>query len=91
MSFGKKDIIINISSKAHISKGDSNKFISKFIDLIKEKSQNNTVKISNFGSFYSRFTPQRIGRNPKTNQEYIIVKRSKLFFKASNKVKGLIN
>ncbi len=91
MSFGKKDIIINISSEAHMSKDNSNKFISKFVDLIKENSQNSTVKISKFGSFHTRFTPKRIGRNPKTNQEYIIAKRSKLFFKPSNKVKELIN
>tara|TARA_A100001015_G_scaffold239376_1_gene272654 strand:- start:2275 stop:2550 length:276 start_codon:yes stop_codon:yes gene_type:complete len=91
MSFGKKDIVINISSEAHISKDISNKFISKFIDLIKKKSEHSIVKISNFGSFYSRYTPQRIGRNPKTNREYIISKRLKLFFKPSNKVKESIN
>jgi nucleoid DNA-binding protein len=36
-------------------------------------------------------TPQRLGRNPITKEEFIISKRRKLYFKSSNKVKDLIN
>ena len=31
--------------------------------------QNNKVKISGFGTFYLRIKQERIGRNPKTNEE----------------------
>jgi integration host factor subunit alpha len=91
MSFGKKDICYNISSKAQISKDESYKFFDKFIHLVSNKSKLKIVKMSSFGSFYFKSSPQRLGRNPKTKEEFIISKRSKLFFKASNKIKSLIN
>ena len=91
MSFGKKDIIFNISSKALISKDDSKKFFINFLNLLTSKSKSRIVKISNFGTFYTKNTPQRLGRNPKTKEEFVISKRSKLFFKPSNKIRSIIN
>ena len=91
MSFGKKDISNNISSKALISKEDSKEFFTNFLNLVTSKSKSRIVKISNFGTFYTKNTPQRLGRNPKTKEEFIISKRSKLFFKPSNKIRSIIN
>ena len=91
MSCGRKDIILNISSKALISKDDSKKFFTNFLNLVASKSKSRIVKISNFGTFYTKNTPQRLGRNPKTKEEFIISKRSKLFFKPSNKIRSIIN
>ena len=91
MSFGKKDIVSNISSKAHITKDNSIEFFRIFLELVISKSKSKVVKISNFGTFYSKNTPQRLGRNPKTKQEFVISKRSKLFFKHSNKIRKIIN
>jgi integration host factor subunit alpha len=91
MSFGKKDICNNISSKALISKDSSNKFLIYFLNLVSSKSKARIIKISNFGSFYIKNTPQRLGRNPKTKEEFVISKRSKLFFKPSNKIRSIIN
>ena len=91
MSFGKKDICKNISSKALISSGDSKEFFTNFLNLVNLKSKSRIVKISNFGTFYTKNTPERIGRNPKTKEEFIISKRSKLFFKPSNKIRSIIN
>jgi nucleoid DNA-binding protein len=36
-------------------------------------------------------SPKRIGRNPKTKEEYIIEKRSKLALKVSQNIKDLLN
>ena len=91
MSFGKKDICINISSKALIPKDKSKEFFTNFLNLVTSKSKSRIVKISNFGTFYTKNTPQRLGRNPKTKEEFIISKRSKLFFKPSNKIRSIIN
>ena len=91
MSFGKKDIYNNISSKALISKDISKEFFGYFLNLVTSKSKSKIVKISNFGTFYTKITPQRLGRNPKTKEEFVISKRSKLFFKPSNKIRGIIN
>ena len=91
MSFGKKDICNNISSKALISKDKSKEVLRNFLNLVTSKSKSRIVKISNFGTFYTKNTPQRLGRNPKTKEEFIISKRSKLFFKPSNKIRSIIN
>ena len=91
MSFGKKDIILSISSKALVTNDDSKKFFINFLNLVTSKSKSRIVKISNFGTFYTKNTPQRLGRNPKTKEEFVISKRSKLFFKPSNKIRSIIN
>lgn len=91
MSLGKKDITKNISTKAHFSLKDSKKFLNSFLKLLNDKGRNNTIKISKFGTFEKKITPQRIGRNPKTKEEFTINKRSKFTFKSSNNVKSFLN
>ena len=91
MSLRKMDIAKNVSSKAQISSSISSNIVSFFFKTIKTKSNYNIVKISNFGSFEKRVTPERVGRNPKTKKEFLILKRSKLFFKASSLVKRILN
>jgi integration host factor subunit alpha len=90
MGLGKKDIVKNISSKALFSSSQSNKFLEFFLQFIKN-NKTSKIKISNFGIFFAHNTPPRIGRNPKTKKEYQIKSRTKLSFKASQKVKSLIN
>ena len=91
MSFGKKNILTDISSKAHISNETSKKLLERFLELIKSNSKNKIVKVYNFGSFYTRITPKRLGRNPKTKEEFIILQRKKLYFKSSSKIRTVIN
>jgi len=91
VSLGKKDISKNISTKAHFSLNESENFLNSFLKLLKDKGRNNIIKISKFGTFEKKITPQRIGRNPKTKEEFIINKRSKLTFKSSNNVKSFLN
>ena len=90
MSLGKKDIVNNISSETFLDRYTSKAILDSFINLIKSNRSKN-IKISNFGSFHNHETPQRIGRNPKTKEEFIIHKRKKLIFKASSKVKTNLN
>jgi integration host factor subunit alpha len=90
LSLGKKDIVKNIKSKAHLSIDDSKSLLEKFIQLIKNNKSTST-KISSFGSFYTHMTPARVGRNPKTKEEYIINSRKKLIFKPSNLIKKTLN
>jgi len=90
MGFGKKDIVKNISSKALITSKTSNLFLNAFLDLIKENKRKK-IKISKFGTYYLHKSPSRIGRNPKTKEEFKILASEKLAFKASNKVKSILN
>jgi nucleoid DNA-binding protein len=88
LSLGKKHIIKKASSKALISDLDSNAILNSFLSILKTRKKTN---VSNFGVFYRRETPQRIGRNPKTKEEFIISSRNKLSFKASTNLKKIIN
>ena len=90
MGFGKKDIVKNISSKALFSYDTSTTILESFLSFIK-KNKNKKIKLSNFGAFYLHKTPERIGRNPKTKKEFKIKASRKLIFKASNKVKSILN
>tara|TARA_B100001093_G_C26128986_1_gene718234 strand:- start:137 stop:412 length:276 start_codon:yes stop_codon:yes gene_type:complete len=91
MNYRKKDIIKNITSETDISYSEAANIMESFLFLIKSKSKSKSVKISNFGSFSIKKTPERIGRNPKTMVSYIISELSKLNFKPSNKIKEKIN
>jgi integration host factor subunit alpha len=91
MSFSKKDIAKNISSNINVSEAESKLLVDSFINIIKTKSKKLSLKIASFGTFSIKKTPERIGRNPKTKQEFIISERSKLKFSASNKLRNLIN
>ena len=70
---------------------EGSKILESFILLIKSKAKSNTVKVSGFGSFSFKKTPNRLGRNPKTKESYIIPQLNKLNFKPSNKIKRDIN
>ena len=90
MSLGKKDIKKNIKSKAQISSHTSDLFLNHFLDILKGQKFKR-VKISNFGTFYLRITPSRLGRNPRTGKNFPIPSRHRLSFKASQKIKNFLN
>ena len=90
MSLSKKDLANNISKKLGLSKKESLFIVQHFFrGLIENK--NKQINISNFGTFTFKKTPKRIGRNPKTLQEFEIRSRQKLTFKPSDEVKQNIN
>jgi nucleoid DNA-binding protein len=91
MSLGKKGIAKNITTKTHLSYEISSQLINSFLKLIISNINNHDIKISNFGVFNMKVSPKRIGRNPKTKKEYTIPKKNKASFKASNRIKSIIN
>ncbi len=68
MSFSKKDIAKNVSSNTKLSETESKLLIDSFINILKTKSKMSSLKIASFGTFSTKKTPQRIGRNPKQNK-----------------------
>ena len=90
MGFGKKDIVKNISSKALISSKTSSLVLDAFLSFIKQNKRHK-IKVSKFGTYYLHKSPARIGRNPKTKEEFNIPTIEKLAFKASIKVKSELN
>ena len=90
MSLTKKDLANNLSNKLGLSKKDSLFLIQNFFKMIVD-NKTNKINISKFGTFSYIKTPKRIGRNPKTLQEFKIKPRLKLVFKASEEIKKNIN
>ena len=90
MSLTKKDLAKNISKKLGLSQKDSLFFVQHFFKMLIDNKSSN-VNINRFGTFSYKKTPKRIGRNPKTLQEFQIKSRQKLTFKPSEEVKQNIN
>ena len=90
MSVTKKDLAKNISKKLGLSQKDSLFFVQEFFKILTDYKSAN-ININKFGTFLYKKTPKRVGRNPKTLQEYEIRPRQKLTFKPSEEVKQNIN
>ncbi len=91
MKLTKKGIIYNIKNELNITNNESKDFLEGFLNLVKENINKKKIKINNFGSFQIKVSPERPGRNPKTKESYIIPKRNRMIFRASNKIKDLLN
>ena len=91
MSYTKSDISKNIASKSLIPNQTAKQLLDRFVQVVVSGSEKKQVKISGFGTFIRKKTPSRIGRNPKTGEEFEISKRTKLNLIISNKIKEKIN
>ena len=66
--------------------------VNDIVDIIIEGLQTDKkVKIHNFGTFKMNNKKSRIGRNPKTKEEYNISSRNVITFKASKMLLRFIN
>jgi integration host factor subunit alpha len=90
MGLSKKDIVKDISDKAYLKSSTSSQFFEALLQILKKNISKN-IKISNFGTFLIYKSPQRIGRNPRTKEEYQIKSRTKISFRASSKIKRILN
>ena len=88
----KKDLVNSVYMQLGFSKQISENLIEDFfltiIDNIKYEKK---LKISKFGTFTVRKKKSRIGRNPKTKETKIILKRDVVLFKPSKEFKEFIN
>ena len=92
MTLTKKELAQNLSDQTELSFVDAKKFVDLFFDTIKEQlNSGKTVKLSGFGTFDIVQTKERVGRNPKTMEEFPIPSKRKVKFTVSPKVKKSIN
>ena len=88
----KKDIINSIYMQIGFSKKISENLLDDIMNLlITNLIKSKKIKISNFGTFTIRSKKKRIGRNPKTKEEYNISSRNVITFKASKILLKYIN
>ena len=92
MTLTKKELAQNLSDQTELTLADAKKFVDLFFDTIKEQlNSGKTVKLSGFGTFDIVQTKERVGRNPKTMEEFPIPSKRKVKFTVSPKVKKSIN
>ena len=91
-NFTKKDLKNEIHFNLGIPDSLSKKILNSFFEIIIEGLlKDGEVKISNFGKFKLLDKKERIGRNPKTKQEFNINKRKVVSFYPSLSAKKKIN
>ena len=69
----------------------SEKLINELIDIFSIEIKNGNLILKNFGSFKILSKKDRIGRNPKTLETFMIKERKSISFLASEKFVKKIN
>ena len=91
-NFTRKDLSNKIYQNLGFSKSYSSIVIDNFFEtLIQELLRSNKIKVSSFGTFKVIYKKKRIGRNPKTKEESIILPRKVVKFTPSLLVKQKLN
>ncbi len=87
----KIDLSKKLSEKKGFSILLSKKLINDLIDVLSMTIKNNNLNIKNLGTFKVRNKNKRIGRNPKTKENFTISSRKSISFIASNKILRMVN
>ena len=90
-NFTKNDISFILKKKLGYSSALSKKLIDDLILTISENIINNQITLKNIGSFKILRKKERIGRNPKTNDVFIIKKRNSISFSVSKNLLNKLN
>tara|TARA_Y100000591_G_C21669264_1_gene612049 strand:+ start:630 stop:914 length:285 start_codon:yes stop_codon:yes gene_type:complete len=90
-SYTKKDIISYTSSKTGFSKRFCEKLVNEITKIIAVKIKKNNFTLKNIGSLKKVFKKQRLGRNPKTKEEFIITSRYSIKFAPSKNLISKLN
>jgi integration host factor subunit alpha len=93
MSFTKADLIDQVyASNSKMSKARAREAVETFLLIIKSSlEKGDDVLLSGFGKFNIKDKNARRGRNPQTGDELVLDARRVVTFKASGKLKKLVN
>ena len=82
----RESIAKQISIEFGIAYSTAYKKIDKILEIWTKEMFHSDLSIKNIGSFKIKKKNERIGRNPKTKEEYIIKSRRVISFKKSTKL-----
>tara|TARA_B100001989_G_C24419425_1_gene403253 strand:- start:348 stop:623 length:276 start_codon:yes stop_codon:yes gene_type:complete len=82
----RETIAKQISIEFGIAYSTAYKKIDKILEIWTKEMVRSDLSINNIGSFKIKKKNERIGRNPKTKEEYIIKSRRVISFKKSTKL-----
>ena len=87
----KNDLIQVVMDNSELSRVEAYRLVEDFFDVMtKSLEDGDEVKVSGFGNFILRDKSARIGRNPKTKEEFPISARRVVSFHTSNLLKEQI-
>ena len=87
----KIDLINNLSEEIGFSSNYSKKIINDLIEIIIQNIKKGDLILKNLGTFKIRKKKERIGRNPKTKEKFIIFERNSVVFIPSKKILNILN
>jgi integration host factor subunit alpha len=87
----KENLIKSLSKKTGFSLNFSKKLINDLIDVILDNTKNGNFNLKNLGSFKIMHKKERIGRNPKTKEEFLISSRKSINFTPSKKISNKLD
>ena len=87
----KNDLIQVVMDNSELTRVESYRLVEDFFDVMSKSLEDGTgVKVSGFGNFVLRDKSPRVGRNPKTKEEFPINARRVVSFHTSNLLKEQI-
>ena len=89
--FKKIDLVKDLSLKTGYSQNYSKKIVDDLIDIFIQNIKSGNLNLKNIGSFNLINKKERVGRNPKTKEEFIITSRISLSFTTSKKIIDALN
>ena len=89
--FKKIDLIKDLSLKTGYSQNYSKKIVDDLVNIFIQNIKSGNLNLKNIGSFKLLNKKERIGRNPKTKEEFIISSRKSLSFTSSKKIIDNLN
>ena len=89
--FKKIDLVKDLSLKTGYSQSYSKKIVDDLVNIFIQNIKSGNLNLKNIGSFKLLNKKERIGRNPKTKEEFIISSRKSLSFTSSKKIIDNLN
>ena len=87
----KNEFSKNISSKTGFPISLSKKIVDDLFIIFREMIKNNNLVLKNIGTFKLSTKNARIGRNPKTKEEFLISERKSIRFIVSKNLSKVLN
>lgn len=91
MALTKADLAEKLYDEIGLNKRESKEFVESFFNELNNTLGNGEeIKLTGFGNFSLRAKSERIGRNPKTDEEKMISARRVVTFKVGQKLKSRV-
>ena len=87
----KREISESLSQRTGFPLSLSKKLITNLLNIMSDQVKKDNLVIKNLGSFNLIVKNERIGRNPKTKEEFIINKRKTISFSSSKNLTNYLN